>query len=488
MPGRDQPACLRAFVSAGMRRASAGVAVCSRPAATRAYLGGMRVIIVGAGEVGTHLARRLSAEGQDVVLIESNPERASAVSEQLDVLSITGNGASLPVLEQAGVKRARMLLAVTSRDEVNVLACLAASRYEVEFKVARVSNTEFYAPGSALSRDQLGIDLMINPERECAWDTFQLLNTSAATDLVPFGDGSIHLIGLRVREGAEVAGKTLAEVDQLTRGYHFTTVGIVRDGRTEIPTGQSTLEVGDQLFVLAPTHELPAIPPMAGYRDFRLKRVMIAGGSAEAVHLARFLGDAGVDYTILETDRRRCLELAELLPKGLILNGDATDLELLEMEGVEGVDGFVAYTGQDEVNLLASLLAKASGARKVIALIHRFEYMRLVTRVGVDASVSARQSTVSAILRYVRRGRVHSVATLKGIDAEALELAVGAEAAVAGKTLAEAEIPKGLAVIGAILRNGSVILPRGRDVLQVGDRVIVFALPDAIRTIERLFA
>ena len=448
----------------------------------------MRVIVVGAGEVGTHLARRLSSEAQDVVVIEANPDRAQAVADQLDVLTITGNGASLPILEQAGIRRATMILAVTSRDEVNVLACLAASRYEVEFKVARVSNPEYYAPGSALSREQLGIDLMINPEREAAWDTFQLLNSAAATDLVPFGGGAIHLIGVRIREGAEIAGQTLAQIDQMTKSYHFTTVGIVRDGQTEIPTGESRIEVGDQLFVLAPTNELAAIPPMAGYRDFRLRRVMIAGGSAEAVHLARYLEDAGIDYTILETDRRRCLELAELLPRGLILNGDATDLELLEMEGVEGVDGFVSYTGQDEVNLLAGLLAKSSGARKVISLIHRFEYMRLVTRVGIDAAVSARQSTVSGILRHVRRGKVQSVATLKGIDAEALELDIGADAAVVGHTLADAGLPKGSAVVGAILRNGSVILPRGRDVLNAGDRVIVFTLPSGIRQIERLFA
>jgi len=448
----------------------------------------MRIVIVGAGEVGAHLARRLSSEGQDVVVIEANPDRATAISEQLDVIAIAGNGASLAMLEQAGIRRARMLLAVTSRDEVNVLACLAASRYEVEFKVARVSNAEFYAPGSVLSRDLLGIDLMINPERECAWDTFQLLNSAAATDLVPFGGGSIHLIGVRIRDGASIAGKTLAEIDQMTSEYHFTTVGIVRNGVTQIPTGLSRIEAGDQLFVLAPTNELSAIPPLAGYRDFRLRRVMIAGGSEEAVHLAHYLADAGVEYTILDTDRRRCRELAEMLPEGLILNGDATDLELLEMEGVEAVDGFVAYTGQDEVNLLTSMLAKASGARKVISLIHRFEYVRLVTRVGIDAAVSARQATVSAILRYVRRGKVHSVATLKGIDAEALELDVGPNAAVAGKTLMEAEIPKGIAVVGAILRNGSVIMPRGRDVLESGDRVIVFALPAAIQAIEKLFA
>jgi trk system potassium uptake protein TrkA len=447
----------------------------------------MRIIIVGAGEVGTHLARRLSAEGQDVVLIEANPEQASSVAAQLDVLTITGNGASLPILEQAGVRNARMLLAVTSRDEVNVLACLAASRFKVAVRIARVSNPEYYQPGSVLSGEQLGIDLMINPERECAWDTFQLLSSAGASDVVRFADGALHLIGVRVKQGAQVQGATLAELGQRLKDYHFITVGIVRNGITEVPTGASRIEADDLLYVLAPTAELPVIPSMAGYSDFRLRRVMIAGGSVEAVHLAHFLEKARVEYTILERDRRRAFELAELLPGGLILHGDATNLELLEMEGVEGVDGFVAYTGQDEVNLLTGLLAKSSGARKVITLIHRFEYMRLVTRVGIDAAVSARQSTVNAILRYVRRGRVRSVATLKDIDAEALELDVGVDAPIAGRSLADVHFPDG-AVVGALLRAGAVILPRGRDVVQVGDRAIVFALPEAIPEIERLFS
>ena len=446
----------------------------------------MRILIVGAGEVGTHLARRLSEEGQDVVLIESNPEHAKNVSEQLDVLTITGNGASLPVLEEAGIRSARLILAVTSRDEVNVLACLAASRYEVEFKVARVSNPEYYQGSSVLSREHLGIDLMINPERECAWETFQLLNSEAATDLARFADDTVQLIGLRVRPGAAVADITLADLDRKLKGHHYVTVAIVRDGVTTIPTGQSRIEAGDQLFVLSPSAEMPQIPPLAGYTDFKLRRVMIAGGSDEALHLARHLLEHNVECTILETDRRRCLELATLVPKALILHGDATNLELLEMEGVEGVDGFVAFTGNDQTNMICALLAKTSGARKVISLIHRAEYMRLTAKVGIDAAVSSRQSTVNAILRYVRRGNVKSVATLKGIDAEALELEVPARAPIVGRPLAEVDFPDD-AVLGAILRNGRVIMPRGRDVIAAGDLVIVFAMPGAISRLERLF-
>ncbi|MCI0433761.1 MAG: Trk system potassium transporter TrkA [Gemmatimonadetes bacterium] len=447
----------------------------------------MRIIIIGAGEVGFHLARRLSEEGQDVVMIESNPERAEHVSAQLDMLTINGNGASLSVLERAGIASARLVLAVTSRDEVNVLACLAASRYEVEFKVARVSNPEYYEDASPLSRENLGIDLMINPERECAWETFQLLNSEAATDLARFADGCVQLIGLRVREGAAVADINLADLDRKLEGHHYVTVGIVRNGTTMVPTGSTRIEAGDQIFVLTPTAELPQIPPLAGYHDFKLKRVMIAGGSEEGLHLARHLEQHGVNCTVLDTDRRRCLELAELLPRSLILNADATNLELMEMEGVEGVDGFVAFTGNDQTNMLASLIAKTAGARKVISLIHKFEYMRLVTKVGIDAAVSARQSTVNAILRYVRRGNVQSVATLKGIDAEALELRVAPSAAITRRSLAEVGFPDH-AVIGAIIRRGEVIMPRGHDIVQEDDRVIVFALADAIPEIERLFA
>ena len=447
----------------------------------------MRILIIGAGEVGFHLAQRLSEEGQDVVVVESDPERAEQVAGLLDVLTITGNGGSLAVLEEAGVKSTQLLLAVTSRDEVNVLACLAASRYKVEFKVARVSNPQYYEAGSVLTREELGIDLLINPERECALETFQLLGSEAATDLAQFADGAVQLIGLRVREGADVAGVTLAELDSKLVGRHFVTVAIVHDGVTEVPHGSSRIEAGDQIFVLAPAAEIKDIPPLAGYHDYTLRRVMIAGGSEEAVHLSRLLLDHDVSCTILDSDRRRCLQLAELLPRALVLNADATNLEILEMEGVEGIDGFVAFTGSDETNMLVSMLAKASGARKVINLVHRFEYMRLVSRVGIDAAVSARQSAVNAILRYVRRGDVKTVATLKGIRAEALEMRVQDGAAAIDKPLAALDFPDG-AVLGAIIRNGRVIMPRGRDAVRRNDRVIVFAMPEAIPRIERLFA
>ncbi len=446
----------------------------------------MRVVVVGAGEVGFHLADRLSQEGQDVVVVDRDPERAERASEQLDVLTVLGNGASIPVLEEAGIREARILLAVTSQDEVNLISCLAASRLGVQYTIARVSNPEYHARGSVLSRERLGIDLMINPEREAARETLQLLQSAAATDVANFADGRVQLVGLVVREGAKVAGRTLAQLGRELQGYRYVTVAIVRDGETTIPDGRATIEAGDHIYVLSPTAEVASLPPLAGYEPFELRRVMIAGGSPEGEYLAELLADRGIPCTVLDNDRRRCLELAEALPSALVLHGDATDLDLLEMEGVAGMDGFVAATRQDEVNLLASLLAKTVGARKVVSLIQKFEYLPLVPRVGLDAAVSPRMSTVNAILRYVRRGRVMTVATLKGIEAEAIEFRVSGDAPVAGRSLEELDFPEG-AVVGTIIRGDAIILPRGPDRILPGDEVIVFALPEAIPAVEGLF-
>jgi trk system potassium uptake protein TrkA len=447
----------------------------------------MKIVVVGAGAVGFHLAERLSEEGQDVVVVEHDPQRAEKIGDQLDVLAIAGNGASVPVLEEAGTKDAALFLAVTNRDEVNIIACLAASMMGAANTVARLSDPEFYAEGSVLSRERLGIELMINPEREAAWETYQLLGSEAATELVRFAEGRVQLIGLRVLPEAPVVGQNLAELDRELSDLHFTTVAISRDGETEIPTGASRFEAGDHAFLISPSSEVHKIPPLAGYEPYRLRRVMVAGGSRESVYLAEYLARNGVACTIIDKDRARCRELSEQLPDALVLHGDATDLELLEMEGVSDVDGFVAFTDRDSTNMLSSLLAKACGARKVISLLHNFQYIPLVTRVGIDAAVSPRLSAVNTILRYLHHGNVARVVTLKGIDAEAVEVRIGPTARMLGKPLRKIDFPEG-GLVGSIIRDGEVINPRGDDAVQEDDRVILFALPHIMPKLERMFA
>ncbi|MDQ3557046.1 MAG: Trk system potassium transporter TrkA [Gemmatimonadota bacterium] len=447
----------------------------------------MRILILGAGEVGSYLARQLSEEGHDVVVVEQDPERARGIQDAMDALVVEGNGASLATLEKAGVGRTDLLLAVTSHDEINLMACLCAAQYQVRTKIARVSRTDYYDRTGILPLERLGVDLMINPERECAMETFQLLQRAAATEYAQFEGGLVDLIGLQVRPDAPIAGKTLAEIGALQRGSRYLIVAVVRGGRTVIPTGADRVETGDEIFVLGEPTQIPDVLPLAGHQGFNLSRVIIAGGSREALYLAKMLETAKIDCTILESHRPRAVALAAELNRSLVLHGDATDLELLEMEGVGDADGFVAYTGSDETNILACLLAKSLGTRKVISLIDRFRYVPLVAQVGVDASVSPRLSTVNAILGYVRRGSVLSVATLKGTAAEAIEFNVSPRFPHAGKSLQQVRFPTG-ALVGAIVRGNRVIIPRGTDQIRVGDRVIVFALPDAIPRVESLFA
>ena len=328
---------------------------------------------------------------------------------------------------------------------------------------------------------------MINPEQECARETLELLRSEVATDVASFADGRVRMIGLKVREGARIAGKTLRQLAAELPEHHYATAAIQRGAETLLPRGDDTIEAGDQIYLLTPNNELDDIPQLTGYEPFKLQRVMIAGGSEEGLEIAKLLGEASVETTIIERDRKRRLQLAEALPKALVLNGDATDLELLEMEGVAGMDAFVASTGNDDTNLLTSLLAKTVGARKVVALIDNFSYLQLIPRLDIDASVSPRLSTVNAILRDVRGERITSVATLKGIDAEAIEFVVAEGSKIVCKRLDEVHFPPG-GRLGILVRGEEVIVPQSDTEIRPGDHVVVFALPTCIHDIEKLFA
>ncbi|HEX6133554.1 MAG TPA: Trk system potassium transporter TrkA [Longimicrobiales bacterium] len=447
----------------------------------------MRILILGAGDVGLHLAEQLTRENHDVVLIEQDRERARMAQEFLDAEVVEGNGASLTTLEHAGIRKTDLLLAVTSHDEVNLMACLSAAQYAVPKRIARVSKTDYYDHTGILPPERLGVDMMINPERECALESYQLLQSAAAAEFAQFESGLVQLIGITVKPGAPVAGKRLLEIGRAVGDVRALVVAIARRGETIIPSGGTRIEEGDQVFILGVPTQMPDVLPLAGYDRFDLRRVIIAGGSREAWYLAHMLEEHRIGCTLIERDRNRAFELSEDLGRSLVLHGDATDLELLEMEGVGDADGFVAYTGSDETNLLSCLLAKNLGTRRVISLIDRSNYIPLVARVGVDAAVSPRMAAVNAILSHVRRGSVLAVATLKGTRAEGVEFNVSHRFPHAGTPLSEVRFPRG-SLIGAIVRGDQVIIPGGTDTIQPGDRVVVFALPEARRQVEDLFA
>ena len=446
----------------------------------------MRILIVGAGAVGFHLAEHLSQEGHDIVLVDQDAKRVEYAQEQLDIMTVTGNGASLAILERAGIDKADLLAAVTNVDEVNLVACMSAMQHNTQIKVARVSNPDYFADVVRLRSAQRGVDVMINPELECAREALQLLQSEAASELAFFAGGRVQVIGLKIRQDAPVVGKSLAEIALDVQDRHFLTAAIKRGDETIVPRGDNRFQAGDEVYIIGESRQMPLVLELAGYGEFRLRRVMIAGGSRTSVYLARLLQDHGVECTIIEADRQRCVELAEQLEKTLILNGDATDMELLEMEGVEGIDGFVVLTGHDDTNMLASLLAKEQKVRKVISLINKIAYIKLVNKVGIDAAVSPRLSAVNTILRYVRRGMVVGVAALRGIDAEVIEFNVRPASRIAGKTLAQIDFPEN-SLVGAITRGDEFIVPSGNVTLANGDKVTVLALPGAVAEVEKLF-
>lgn len=446
----------------------------------------MRVIVVGAGEVGYHVADRLAKERHDVVVVDVEAHRLEYVQSHIDVAVVEGSGASPAVLERAGLKEAGLLLAVTSVDEVNLVSCMTAQQRPGLVRVARVSNPDFYEERARVQPELFGVDLLINPERELALEAFRLLQSTAATDVAVFAGGAVQLIGLMVTEAAPIAGRSLAAIGADEVGRQLLTVAITRDGATIVPTGATEIRAGDHIYIVAAAREIPHALELAGHELSELRRVMLAGGSVETYYLAQLLQQHGVNAVAIVEDRTRAHELAEKLDRTLVLNGTVTDLELLELEGVGGMDAFVSLTDSDETNIISSLVARHAGAKQVITLVNRSDYVTLARHLGLDAAVSPRLSAANAILRYVRRGSVTRVATLKDTEAEAMSFTVAGTSPLVGVPLAEVKLPEGV-IVGAIVRGRSVIVPRGRDALRAGDTAIVFALPGAVERVVQLF-
>jgi trk system potassium uptake protein TrkA len=442
----------------------------------------MHIVVIGAGAVGSHLAERLSIEGQDVVVIEANPALADELQSRLDALIIVGNGASPSVLEEARIGDAGLLIAVTNSDAVNILACQAASAYDVPFKVARVEDP------ALRGRDGIdGVDHIIDPTEELATELLRLVRKTGVSEMVEFAGGRLALLGGYVAQGAKLDGMTLSDLRAHVKGWDWLVTAVVRNGEPKIARGDTTVEAGDHVLVMARgdrTHE--AIEFM-GLDDHRARRAMILGATRLAGQTAEKFARNGIQTVILDRDADRCRALAAGNDRIVVVQGDAMDPRMMKNEGIENVDAFLALTGWDEVNIVGCLLAKALGAPTTVARFHRFEYVGLLPGVGIDAGVSSRLSAANAILRFVRRGHVHSVTTFQDTAAEAIELEVEPGSAAIGKDLREIGLPRSV-IVGGVLRKGKAFLPHGDTVIEEHDRLIVVALPEAIRSVESIFA
>lgn len=443
----------------------------------------MRTVVIGAGEVGFTAAKLLSNEGHQVVLIESDDARVERASEQLDALVIRGNGASPKLLSEAGVDRSDLLVAASNSDEVNIIACLSAKSRGVKQTVARLHNSDYYDPKNADSQDMLGIDHVIHTEEMATRAIRDALLVPGAANIDAFADGRIGVAEVILDDKSPVVGKTLREIELPD---HSLMVGVVRGGEALVPGGDTKILAQDHVLLVSGRDRLSEVVRRVASDTAPVRDVVIYGGGRIGLRLALALEKERMSVKVIERDAERARVVASELRRGLVLNSDALSEDFLLQERVDKTDAFVAVTGDDRANMLAAMYAGRLGARSTIAGLSSGEFAPLSDALGVDVTISPRVLASEAILRFVRRGEVVNVALLQS-NAEMIELKVPKSGCrVTGKPLSEVSFPKG-AIVGALLRDDEVVIPRGNDSLKPGDDAVIFTIESAVDEVENLF-
>jgi len=446
----------------------------------------VKILIVGAGAVGSHLAKILSQEKHDITVIDVSDEQLARVSESLDVMTLEGGGSQISTLQRAGAAEADMLISVTSKDEVNLTSCFIADKLGTKKKIIRVNDPEFLVSDSPIQLKDFGVDLVIYPDGLAAQEIVRLIRRSAATDVLDFADGRIQLIGLRIDEGSILINRRLKNLIADHEELEFRAVAIHRGMRTIIPSGDDVFKKGDQVFVICVTEHVPEMLRLAGKDTATFEKIMILGGGNIGRHVAEAL-QAEVSVKLIESVKETSVRLADELPKTMVIQGEGKDIDLLATEGIQDMDAYVAVTRDEEDNIISCLMAKHLGVKKAIAHVEKLDYIPLANTIGIDALISKKLSAATAILKFVRRGEIVSVATLHGVEAEIIEMVAQKGSPVTKKPLRDLNFPDG-AIVGCVIHNGSATIPVGSTRISPQDRVVVFCLPKAIKEVERFFS
>jgi len=450
----------------------------------------VKIIILGAGQVGTSVAESLVSEQNDLTIVDIDPQRLRLLQDRLDLRTVLGSAAHPSVLAEAGAADADLVIAVTQRDETNLVACkLAARRFNVPRRIARIRATDYLDEEMVLGADGFDVDLSICPEQVLTDYIAKLVAFPEALQVLDFAHGRVSLVAVRAYMGGPLVGRQLKALRQHIPGIDTRIVAIFRRDRAIVPDGDTVIEAGDEVFCLAATKYIRQVLRELRRMDRPVKRVMIAGGGNIGLRLARALEH---DYSvrIIEHNKRRSELLAAQVKKALVLTGDATDEELLEQESVSEMDLFVAVTNDDENNIMGSLLAKRMGARRVVALINRKSYVDLLQSGEIDIAISPAQAIIGTLLAHVRRGDVVAVHSLRRGAAEALEAVAHGDresSRLIGRRIEEIDLPPGT-TIGAVVRGDEVIMAHHDTMIEAEDHVIVFVTDKKrLPKVEKLF-
>ncbi|SVA63140.1 uncharacterized protein METZ01_LOCUS115994 [marine metagenome] len=445
----------------------------------------MKILIVGAGIVGNNLAQELSEEGHDISIIDQDPEKIRRISETLDVMSVCGNACLPSILVKAGIRDMEMVIAVANKDETNLMVCSLASKFKVPKRFARLRSMEFAGSGQIFPHEELFVDQAINPGEIITDTVIKLLQTPGAVNVAEFAQGKVLLREFDLPENAPLTGKSIEELASISDLDLILIVAVVRGGKLIIPKPEDVLQTGDRIYTMVYKEFLPFLLPMLNKTVDEVKKIVIFSANRVSINLAKALEEIVKDVCIIEPSRETANKAAKELSKTLVHHGTGTDLDLFNDINMEDVDFFMALSDDDENNILAALLAKKYGARRALAITNDPEYLPILDSIGMDITINPRLIVVSTILKHLRKGGVISVFKLVE-DAEVMELVVDANSAIAGNKVSDLKFPKD-AMIGAILRQGEMMVPdEGLTILE-GDSVIVVVLSSAIEKIEKLF-
>lgn len=445
----------------------------------------MNIIIAGDGEVGFHLAKMLSGENHSITIVDPHEELLKMIETHTDLMTITGDSTSISVLEQANVRRADLLISVVHDEKINITTCVLGKKLGAKRTIARIDNTEYLTVENSEIMRSLGIDAMVCPERIASKEIVKLLSQTAATEIFDFSEGRLSLFLIKLDEKALVLNKSLNQIAKEYPKLNFRAIAIHRNNKTIIPKGNDEFKINDLAYVITRPEGVEVLLKLAGKQKQEIKNVMIVGGGRIGRKTALRL-ERDLNVKLIEIDKERCMSLIDQLEHTLIINADARDIELLEDEGIRNMDAFIAVTNDYETNILTCLLAQRFGVKRVIPLVENIDYIDISQSIGIETIINKKLITASYIVRFTMDAEVTSIKCLSGIDAEVLEFVVKPGAYVTQRPICKIDIPKG-SIIGGIVRGMSSYIAVGDFQIQEGDKVVVFALPEAISKVQDLF-